>query len=46
MTLLNKLDISPQFLPMLMGKPEYWAPGDFAVRNRSGKASRLGGCLE
>ncbi|KXT09169.1 hypothetical protein AC579_7288 [Pseudocercospora musae] len=40
--LLESLSISPQFLPMLLGEPEYWAPGDFASYNLQGDQQ----CLE
>lgn len=32
----------PQFLSLMLGEPDYWAPGDFATHDEHGKLSRMG----
>ncbi|KAI5859307.1 hypothetical protein GGS23DRAFT_616406 [Durotheca rogersii] len=39
--LLKGLDVSPQFLGPLLGEPDYWAPGDFAVYDEKGALDRI-----
>lgn len=42
LALLHKYQISPQYLSLLLGEPDYWAPGDFASVDAKGKLSRTG----
>lgn len=40
--LLKRFQISPQYLSLLLGEPDYWAPGDFATLDAKGNLSRIG----
>ncbi|KAF2640319.1 hypothetical protein P280DRAFT_360775, partial [Massarina eburnea CBS 473.64] len=40
LALLHKFQISPQYLSLLLGEPDYWAPGDFASFNAQGSLYR------
>lgn len=42
LALLHKYQISPQYLSLLLGEPDYWAPGDFASVDPKGKLNRTG----
>lgn len=42
LALLNHIQISPQYLSLLLGEPDYWAPGDFASTDEQGKLRRIG----
>jgi hypothetical protein len=40
--LLDRFQISPQYLCLLLGEPDYWAPGDFATFDPKGDLIRTG----
>jgi len=40
--LLSTLDVTPQFAGLLLGEPDYGAPGDFANHDQNGTMQRIG----
>lgn len=40
--LLDRFQISPQYLCLLLGEPDYWAPGNFATFDSKGDLIRIG----
>ncbi|KAI1673550.1 hypothetical protein Ptr902_00303 [Pyrenophora tritici-repentis] len=44
--LLSTLDVTPQFTGLLLGEPDYGAPGDFANHDQSGTVQRVEFCCQ
>lgn len=40
--MLSVLNVSPQFLPSLLGKPDYASPGDFLTHDQIGNVQQHG----
>jgi hypothetical protein len=40
--LLSTLDVTPQFTGLLLGEPDYGAPGDFANHDQDGNVQGIG----
>lgn len=39
---LKTLNVSPQFVTMMIGEKNYWAPGDFASYDPTGSITNIG----
>ena len=44
--LLETFEVSPQVLSLMLGEPDYWAPGDFASLVQQSVSGKLGKCCD
>ena len=44
--LLETFEVSPQVLSLMLGEPDYWAPGDFASLVQQSVTGKLGKCYD
>jgi hypothetical protein len=44
--LLEILDVSPHVVSLMLGEPDYWAPGDFASHVERTTPGKLGMCSD
>lgn len=44
--LVETLEVSPQVLSLMLGEPDYWAPGDFASLIQKSVPEKLGKCCK